>query len=176
MSAPNQKYQRRTPEIVGASATPQAQQEQYYVQNTAAEKKLENKNNQATSFLGQSEEFKIFWGDHLEAHWFEKKTFISPFIIVLALTSFLTIYLSVRLLFSPGEFEQLFSTIPETNSATPINQAAVKEEKELLNNRASFEPSNSTEANTPVSSAQNSPEDSDNGNLSRTSGRRRSSR
>jgi hypothetical protein len=177
MSSPNQKYQRRTAEIVGASSTVQAQQQQYYVQNSAADKKLETKNNQATSFLGQSEEFKIFWGDHLEAHWFEKKTFISPFIIVLALTSFLTIYLSIRLLFSPGEFEQLFTNVPET---TIVNKTILKtrqEDKKLSTNRASFEPSIINEKSLDKNSEQATlMEDVVSADRSRTSVRRHSSR
>ncbi len=86
------------------------------------------------SSIGPSDEFRTFWGNNVDASWFEGRRFVSPFVIFIVLLALLTFYLSGRLLFSPGEFEQIFTetTASSTESSEQVVTEAAKLEEEAL--------------------------------------------
>ncbi len=60
-----------------------------------------------------SREFKAFWGAQLQAQWFERGKLPSLPSVILALLSLVVVFCSVRLLFSPEEFQDIFFTPPD---------------------------------------------------------------
>jgi hypothetical protein len=85
------------------------------------------------SSIAPSDEFRAFWGNNVDASWFEGRKLISPFVIFIILLTGLTIYLSSKLLFSPGEIEQMFSeaTSPSATQEAQL-PASTADDENLL--------------------------------------------
>jgi hypothetical protein len=122
------KLSRQSNQIVGASVGSGNGES-----NTGIKSVTDNKSPLGkSSSIAPSEEFRNFWGSNVEPAWFEGQKFVSPFVIFVVLLTFLTLYLSSRLLFSPGEFEQIFfenSSSKIEEIATPLNS---KEDESLI--------------------------------------------
>lgn len=81
--------------------------------------------------IAPSDEFRAFWGNNVDAAWFEGRKIVSPFVIFIILLTGLTIYLSSRLLFSPGEIEQIFTEATSPAPQEQVPDSAANEENLL---------------------------------------------
>lgn len=107
--------------------------------STNAAKKTNDINNaqRMSSSMAPSDEFLAFWGDNVDPSWFEGKRFLSPFVIVIVLLAILTFYLCGRLLFSPGEVEQIFfESAAQADMGPPVvlDESTIQEEKSVIQN------------------------------------------
>jgi len=97
------------------------------------------KNNQRSSVIAPSDEFLAFWGENVDPSWFEGRKMISPFMVIIIFLTALTFYLCGRLLFAPGEIEQILFSKEEQASAasqevltTPPGATSATEEESSL--------------------------------------------
>ncbi|MDJ0626277.1 MAG: hypothetical protein QNJ31_07935 [Candidatus Caenarcaniphilales bacterium] len=121
----------KTGQIVGASLSNNSS-------NGKQKKSLNKDSSQKISSIAPSEEFKVFWGNNVDASWFEGKRIVSPFIIFITFLVILSIYLCINLLFAPGELREVF-TSPSSDYDMSVldskisNLQTVDDEKMLFN-------------------------------------------
>lgn len=145
-SSPNNKpISNKSPQIVGANlADPSSAQ---------IKRSYETKENQKLSSIAPSDEFRAFWGNNVDPSWFEGKKPMSPFLIFIGVLVILNLYLCTKLIFAPGEFQQLFMTLSSSEeiSDAPANTSKLQtfdEEKIMLSRKKLDDKATSTVSET----------------------------
>ncbi len=89
---------------------------------------IDNNNDYKNPLFKPSEEFRVFWGNHLDPIWFKSKSIFSPFLFVLIFFTLLIFYFCGSLLFSSEELINLFQkdiesiTQPEEETETTTTE------------------------------------------------------
>jgi hypothetical protein len=98
------------------------------------------------SSMAPSDEFKSFWGNNVENAWFEGKKRISPFLIFVFILILLNLYLCTRLIFAPGEIQQLLSGQSQADvvDASKISNISSYDDEKAIN-LSTYETRTSTE-------------------------------
>ncbi|MDX1920748.1 MAG: hypothetical protein SFU25_08465 [Candidatus Caenarcaniphilales bacterium] len=135
-SNPNNKSSssnNKASQIVGASLS--------NVAGSQVKRSYETKDGQKLSSIAPSDEFRAFWGNNVDPSWFEGKRPLSPFLIFIAVLIILNLYLCSRLIFAPGEFQQMFTSMTspeELESTSKISKLQTfEDEKYILSEKES---------------------------------------
>jgi len=97
--------------------------------DTLSKKSEKNQNYKNSSPISVSDEFLLFWGNNLDSSWFEGKSKISPFLIIILLLIGTILYLCSSLLFSPSEIEQALFESVNTKKEKTLNKKTLKVKK-----------------------------------------------